>query len=374
MFYYIASVHKNKIEILRDSCEAEFQKIKNLREPVATIIDNNRRIDPLQKTFKKISTINASLLTQTDEYDMDDLNEAISTYLFRLRKYLDNYETYLKRQFGEASVHYATFKQATKDSYDNHPKYRILYQLRNADQHCDSIVTNVSIGIADDGARYIEARARSEYLLSVFDHWKSNEKEYLKEQQEVDIFKCISITNACIHEIHQKTLNCFFSLELYENCYKIIGYSNEFSEKREDISFICQNEELTREFWEQPKKNLNMDSWMVRQCIGILALFLRNNYSVATILYHGSFPECRIDEYGIDLKQEGNKTGLEIGNLVKIDGCDYRCHSKIIDLIRDAYTIIAVNMALPREKEKQISEQFSRYIDVLIWKRMLTDV
>lgn len=374
MYYYIANVQNKKFEVLRQCSEEEYKRIEQLQEPIKIILFSaNRRIDPLKRAYKKISTINIALMKQTGEYNQYDLGDAISGFLFQLRKYLDNWETYLKRECKETPERLKAFTEATHKAYDEHIEYQIVYRLRNVDQHCDSIIQNLRMGIAEDGAIYIEAKTKCSYLLSVSSDWKPDERKHLEEHDEIDLFKYISVTYRCIEEIHQATLNSFFSLELYENCYKIIGCANEFFDKREGLKFFCQEEELTKEFWERPQKTLNMQDWMVRECINLLTLFIRNNTSVAIVLYHGSFPCDFIDSFATNLDKEEEKNNIQIGSLIRTEKWAYRCYSKKIDLQNDASIIVAVNTALQGDKEKEIADQIGRFLDVLVWKSQLEE-
>ena len=227
------------------------------------------------------------------------------------------------------------------------------------------------MGTAEDGAIYIEAKTKCSYLLSISDEWKPDEKKHLEGNDEIDLFKYTVVAYRCIEEIHQVTLNSFFSIELYENCYKTIGYANEFFDKREGLKFFCQEEELTKEFWDRPKKILNMQDWMVRECIHLLTLFIRNNTSVAIVLYHGSFPCDSIDSFAINLDKEENKTDLQIGSIIRTEKWDYQCYSKEINLQNDASIIVAVNTTLQRDEKMEIADQIGRFLDVLVWKKQI---
>ena len=227
------------------------------------------------------------------------------------------------------------------------------------------------MGTAEDGSIYIEARTECRHLLSISDEWKSDVKKHLEEHDEIDLFKYIAVAYRCIEEIHQAILNSFFSLELYENCYKIIGYANEYFDKREGLKFLCQEEELTEEFWKRSQNALNMQDWMVKECLHFLTLFIRKNTSMAIVLYHGSFPCDSIDSFAFSLDKEEKKTDLQIGSLIRTKEWVYQCYSKRIDLLNDAFIIIAVNTALQRNKEKDIADQIGRFIDVLVWKKRL---
>ena len=372
MFYYIANVQNGVIEVLRQCSNEEYKRIEQLQEPIKSILFRaNRRIDPLQRVYNRISTINIGLMKQTGEFSRYDLSDAISNFLFQLRKYLDNWETYLKREYQEKPEHLQAFTEATHKAYDGNIEYQIVYHLRNVDQHCGSIIQGISIGIAEDGTKYIKAKTKCSYLLSISNDWKPDEKRHLEANDEIDLFHYISVAYRCVQEIHQATLNSFFSMELYENCYMIIGIANEFFEKREGLKFFCQEEELTKEYWEKPQKTLNMHDWMVKECLHLLTLFIRNNASVAVVLRHGSFSFDAIDTFAIDLDKEEEKKSLQIGDLIKVNNWNYRCYSQKIDVFNDAYIIIAINIALQRNEENKIADQIGRYMDVLVWKRHL---
>lgn len=374
MFYYIASVQRERFKILRECSKDEVTRIEQLREPIATILYRaNRRIDPLTRAFKKISEINVALMKQTSEYRKEDLCDAVSTFLFQFRKYLDNWETYLKRDCSNTPERYKAFQEATHKAYDDHIEYQIIYHLRNVDQHCDSIISTISMGTADDGAIYIEAKAKCDHLLSVFDDWKPKEKKHLQEHETIDLFKYIQIAYKCIEEIHQATLNSFFSLELYENCYKIVGIANEFRDERENLQFLCQDEELTKESFERQNTTLNMHNWMVNECIHLLTLFLKNNLSVAIVLYHGDLSCDFIDDFAINLDKRDENGDVNIGQVLTLGKWKYSCYARTTDLLNDSYTAIAINHALPQTEGRTLENRVSRFVNVLVWKHCLHD-
>lgn len=369
MFYYLAYIKSNNFEILRQSNEDEYAHINKLREPLATVLNANRRIDPVQRAFNKISTINKSLLQQLQEYTVNDLNDAISNYLFRLRKYLDNYETYIKRNYGETSIQFKAFKKATGDAYDKNDEYKIVYQLRNADQHCDNIVSNISMGIDENGARYIEAIAECNNLLSVFSKWKPVERQHLQTVNQIDIFRYIVIAHKCINEVHQRVLDTFFSEELYDNCCSIVNYANEYFDKRDGLHFLCQKEELTKEYFNRPRKTLNTDSWLVTQCIKLLCIHLKNNIPSAVVLYKGVLPCAIVSNYVIDLNEQ-NAQDLCVGSLVRISNMDYICFTEFILLDKDIDFFIAINKKVPRGEGQEIGNRFCNIFKVLIGEQV----
>ena len=365
MYYYVASCLNDEIKVLRSSNEKEFNEIKDLQASLRNIIIQNNRLSIENKAFKRISNINKSLLVKKSEYNRDDLNHAISEYLFSFRKFLDNWETHIKREYGKDSDLYDLFKKSTAKAYDQNIEYRIVYQLRNADQHCDGVVTSISMGIDNDGARYIEATAKTAYLLSVYKKWKSSEKQYLSEIDRIDIFKLLNVTHRCIQQIHFELLNFFVSENLYDECCAIIERANEHFTDRLGLSFLCQPEALTKEFWAQPQKTLNNHSWMVRESINLLRVYFRKNLSVVSVLYYGNkYPDI-IREIASELTEE-EREKIDLGALVDIEGTKYRCYQITIDVSNDSSIFITINNEVPRDQRKIICNRFLRYVEALI--------
>ena len=223
------------------------------------------------------------------------------------------------------------------------------------------------MSIGDNGVPHIEAKTKCDYLLSIYNEWKPVEKRHLQANTEIDIFKYIGIANKCIEEIHQKAINCFFSVGLYDNCYQILGYANEYPDDREGLTFFCQEEELTKEFWERPQSKINPISWMVDKCIALLTIHLKNNTHVVRVLYRGNFQSGNLNEYGVNL----DKAGLNIGQGVKIGGIDYLCYSRKLELVKDLETNIVINRMISGDKETR--DRFGKIVDALVWREQIRE-
>ena len=107
---------------------------------------------------------------------------------------------------------------------------------------------------------------------------------------------------------------------------------------------------------------------MVKQCIGLLHLFLRNNTDVAIVAYHGDLPYSCSDDYSINLDAQEKTVDLNIGQLIKVNDKQYRCNNKRINLENGAFTAIIINTALSGKEEAIICKQWNQYIEALVWE------
>lgn len=107
-----------------------------------------------------------------------DVQYKLSQFLFEFKKFLDNWETEIKRKYGKESDEIKIFKTTQAQEFDNHMEYRIMYRLRNYDQHCGNIVSNISCKINENEEREYKVLANRDILLNNFKEWKEPEIDY----------------------------------------------------------------------------------------------------------------------------------------------------------------------------------------------------
>lgn len=370
MYYYIASYINSAISIHRESNEEEYKAVCELQSPLQKVDKHKRRFDSVRRAYERIVKIGDSLMGHSDDYDIEDFGNAISDYMFSFRKFLDTWETHIKRTCGEDSDLYRIFKKSTAKAYDNHDEYKIVYQLRNADQHVDQVVDLISIGMNSDGTPYIKANADCARLMQIYSKWKAPEKAHLQQHQSIDLFAYIKVAHTCIMQIELDLVNYFMSEELYDSCCKMLVKANEFFEQRKGLAFLCQQEEMTKEFWSRPSKTLNNHHWMIPECIGMLEAFLRNNIRVATILCHGKNYAIPLANVATELSWEQIEQ-MHPGNKLIISGTPYVCYSVIMDYINQSKLVLAVNAAIPVKEQESRCIRFKQYTNALLGKELL---
>ena len=368
MYYYIAGCANNVFSIYRESCEAEYQALRALQIPLERVEEQKRCFNNVRRNYNRIIKISLSLLARSGDSDIQEFENAISDYLFSFRKFLDNWETYIKRNYGEDSPLYIIFRTTTASAYDNHDEYKIIYQLRNIEQHVDKVVDHIVVRTDDDGTSYIQANADSYRLMQIYSKWKAVEKEHLQKCETIDVFAYVKVAHACLMQIEKELVGYFLSDELYDSCCRILTKANEFFDHRKELIFLCQEEELTKEFWHRPFKSLRPRSWMVPECIILLEAFLRSNSSRAVILYYGKGYSVSLANVAIELSKEQNEQ-IYSGDKMNINGMHYLCYSTKMDLINGRRIILAINEDIPSDKREEVHFLFSKYVNALLGKK-----
>ena len=180
MFYYYATTHENTINFEREATTEEFNLLEPHISKVSKMLVDKRRINIVSNAYKKVTDEFDKLMNGSKPpHDSEELIFSLTFYLAAFKKYLDNWETHLKRTFGKDSREVKIFKSAQSYEYDNHIEYRIFYRLRNYDQHCDNLVSRITGRILPNKSHEYLVLADRDRLLSNFGEWKQEEIAYL---------------------------------------------------------------------------------------------------------------------------------------------------------------------------------------------------
>lgn len=276
-----------------------FVKIKRLTNRVNEFLTDYKKIDSVIKEYDNLQGTVTSFLNDSSLLK-EDITYHLSNYLFRVRKYLDNWETHINRKYGKTSSFMNKFKDATSNEYDNHMEYRIMYQLRNFDQHCDSIVSSINIGLNQNSDKCLKVALSRDRLLNEYKKWKEIEKIDLRSlDNEIDALALVNEYHKCVLRIHKNILKYHMVRELYMDCAELLKYGNEYKEKREKLYFVVQEKVIDKSFWQQSTKSLNFKSWCVPQCYEILLQHIKQNMQLAKVLYCGKQYELLLKDAAI---------------------------------------------------------------------------
>ena len=304
MYYYFSEVSSEKIVIKREASTEEYEAIEPYIKIVSKMLVDKNRIEPIMFAYQKLIESISLLNTQTDLYASRNIQYTLSGYLFEFKKFLDNWTTELKRKYGKNSKEFTIFKDAQIEEYEEHMEYRIMYRLRNYDQHCGSIISHVSEYIDENEKRAHRISMDRDMLLENFDEWKQPEIEYLKKQSEhIDVRPFILQLQKSIVNIYEKTMQIHFDKSFLNACSKIIDVANEF-DNEDNIRIIANEEEIDEEFWSRPTKTINFINLMVPICKEILAIYFRNNARFIKILYYGERYKTQLKGCGIEINTE----------------------------------------------------------------------
>ncbi|MET8923699.1 hypothetical protein ABZW26_15085 [Streptomyces sp. NPDC004623] len=112
------------------------------------------------------------------------IRQAMDDFLSAFRAFDDRTSRSLKKDFGERSVEFTTFKSALSEEFDNSFAYRFTYKLRNYSQHCGNVpmTGKVHATLEADGSKTktVDLNFDPIELLAEFDAWGSIVKNELK--------------------------------------------------------------------------------------------------------------------------------------------------------------------------------------------------
>lgn len=288
MYYYFIDTKDGALVFQREATEKEFEELKKHIYKISDMQRDNNRIRTVNQKYDEFTKQLASLGQAKSFYDYAEIQSSLSNYLFHFKKYLDNWETHLSRSYGQSSTEYKCFKTAQAFEYDNHIEYRFMYRLRNFDQHCGNIISQISSSIDENNKQQHKIFADRDSLLRDFDEWKIEEVEYIKQQDAFfDLYPIIKQFQACIVRIQDKIMQIHFKNDFFESCAQIIIAANEFKNE-EDISIVVNEKQIDSIFWDSPgQKKLAFTRLDVKTCKQLIELYVKKKFRVIKVLYFG---------------------------------------------------------------------------------------
>lgn len=304
MYYYFAEFNKETLNIKREATEEEYNNIQSHVVKISKMMFDKNRIEPVLDAYNELISTIDNIPLKTNFNELNKVQSDLSQYLFSFKKFLDNWETEINRKFGKQSSEFQLFKNAQNTEYDKYMEYRIMYRLRNYDQHCGNIISKISRYIDKNGNPACKLLMDRDYLLENFHEWKQEEIEYLSNQSKyMKIDNFVYQLQNSILTIFEKTIQIHFNIDFFRSCAEIIKVANEF--ENENNIFIIKNEkELDKDFWEKPTIQLHFISLMVHNCKELLAMFFKNNHRVIKVLYYGEKYKCQLKNIGIEIDAE----------------------------------------------------------------------
>lgn len=367
MYYHFANISKQEINIIREATEDEYKKFEENSKLVNGFFSDKMRIDSIETSYKEIITMtNKFKIEEVNHTDCVKISILFTTYLSLFKKYLDNWETHLKRTYGKTSSQVKLFKDSTAYEYDNYMEYRIFYRLRNYDQHCGNLLSKITREINEDGTISAHITMNRDDLLSNFDDWKQEEKDYLNSQNNtINIMPLFKVFHECILRIHNKMLQIHCTDALFDSCYNIINIANEF-EKEDNISFIRTEEQITKEYFEQSKIPLNIISMQVPLCKEILRIYLKDVQKGFVIVSYGEYMSSKLEKISIVISDDKLAEFIVKNQIVNISGTTMIIDTKHILIDKNSFYAILVNNSFYYLFNKFLSKRVKQYLELFI--------
>jgi hypothetical protein len=138
-----------------------------------------------------------------------DATTNIFGILAAMRRYLDHTQAYLSRSGQQDEVE--AFKAACSKEYDAHFAYRLVYRLRNFEQHISSAVTiHSEASLSDEDPKVtrplLSVRLDRDRLLHDFDGWSTVKSELETQVPTIDVEPILRQVEECLYRIAKQTI------------------------------------------------------------------------------------------------------------------------------------------------------------------------
>ena len=364
MYYYYATILNGQIDIHRGLTAEEYNTLNPHIEKLSKLLFDQKRIDAMLLAHTELMAAISNLSERHDLSVAKSIQYKLSQYLFEFKKFLDNWETDIKRKFGKNSTEFSIFKKSQSEEFDNHMEYRIMYRLRNYDQHCGDIISNITGYIDGEGKPAHRILVNRDNLLQNFSEWKQPEVDFLKGQEEqFEIFPYISQLHNSILRIYEKTMQIHVDQSLLDSCVHLITVANEF--ENEDNTYVISTEtEITKDYFEQDKVPLNFTYLVIPVCKKILVMQFKNNAGLIKVLYRGSAFKNKLSEFAFEINTE---TAEKITASCVLNLCGQKLIRYTTRINFDTGDIYAlcIDARIKHVEQKNIGEKFSSYLKAL---------
>lgn len=358
MFYYFVTMADHTIRFEREATNDEFSALEPHITKISQMLMDKRRINIVVNAYKRVIEEFDNLTSgRKPPYNSDELIFALTYYLAAFKKYLDNWETYLRRTFGKKSKEVQLFKAAQSYEYDNHMEYRIFYRLRNYDQHCGNLVSCITSKVLPDDSHQHFVLADRDRLLSEFDEWKPEEVAYLKAcEQKFEIRPLIDVFQSCIISIQEKIMQIHFNKEFYYSCATLIAAAKEF-EDEDETYFVGFETEIDWANADLEGKTLNFTCLEIPICKKLLEIYFLNNRKFIKILYHGANLKKRIGKfaYEIDLQQMSRVLRSQLP-FVNLNGQNMIRLLSVYDVLKNETYCVLGDSRFPKDQREDVME------------------
>lgn len=189
-FFFVA---KDNFQPLRPAMAEEREWFCALAQELEPYKRNIDRFDRVYENFCELEQI---LKTENNMAQLESkAKRAVADFLYSFNEFLDHWQTYLSRTYGEGSDYFRRYKELTSTAFDNFDEYKITYALRNF-QRVEDVVDGVSAFWGEPAKLY----ARRDRILALGDF----QPKYRRAIQRLgDRFELFPIFHVAIQQLEQ---------------------------------------------------------------------------------------------------------------------------------------------------------------------------
>ncbi len=367
MFHYFVDLSNNSFVFKEQVSDEKYNIISSHIERISALKCDDARFKIIEHSYNDfIVTINRIIAGEKALATNGTLTSKLTGFLSCVRKYLDNWETYIKTIYGKQSIEAQIFSTETSFIYDNNPEYCFMYRLRNYDQHCEIVFSSFTESANPDGtiSRVVLVN-KAKLLNSPFKGWKQVDLDFISTLDDsFDILPIIKKYYDCLKQLHSQLLRIHFNKELFNSCSAILEEANRF-ENENGIEILSSENELSEIMAAQDSKTFHSTHLFNPECKVLLSQLLKENSQAFRIFVEGAELCARLQ--GIDCEESSEKMELFTSptcHSTIIDGAPYiriKCHI----LFEKGALVIFAHAGLYTKENKKMLDEFCKYIETL---------
>lgn len=221
----LATYHDKQINVIRGLKDDEYILLNDHIVRMREFEINFKRINYIMQVLKDLNGLMSDRLNKTvkpSDFDTK-LYINIISFLTLFRSFLDHWETYIKRTYGNKSLEVTKFKEATSLEYDSSFSYRFTYELRNFSIHCDIPLSNVNMKLNEETEdKTINIFANREHLLADYDWKLAIKRDLLAGPQNIDLYEHFEKVIESMINIQRVAINLCETRKLLESAMEIL--------------------------------------------------------------------------------------------------------------------------------------------------------
>ncbi|MEF2965397.1 hypothetical protein V3851_06080 [Paenibacillus sp. M1] len=228
----LATYHNKQINVIRGLKDDEYTLLNEHIVRIREFEMNYRRINYIAQALKDLNVLMSDRLNKSikpSDFDTK-LYINIISFLTLFRTFLDHWETYIKRTYGNKSLEVTKFKDSTSLEYDRSFSYRFIYELRNFSIHCDIPLDNVNMKLNEETEeKTINIFANRDQLLTVYDWKLVIKRDLLVGPPNIDLYEHFESVIESVINIQRVAINLCDTRKLLEAAMGILKIKEENS-------------------------------------------------------------------------------------------------------------------------------------------------
>lgn len=343
----------NELILIEEISKEKFDNIGSDLCHISGWITDSERLTALNVHYKNIINIVNGYDEHCGYEKITILNSEISAYLSAFKKFLDNWETDIKHKYGKHSQELNTFKGELSYQYDNNDEYKLMYELRNYDQHCGNILDSVEcklIKVDETKKTVICAYIHRDKIISNFDFKQATKDYLLNHNEKIDFISILQTFHKCITQAFNSIIKINITNDFLKSCNNILENT-----KNENYLYIMSIPDGGN------KVQSNMMCINRRSIIDFIKSDINSRFPEVILVCN----EKDVISNCIVVTISNNITNFIGKHYIKINGQTYLRFSGHTNFNENRYFGIFVNTKNIDDKTAELLDEYDRFLNII---------